>query len=482
LTSIRSFAEILLEYDDEDPETKKEFMEIIRVESERLTRLINDFLDLSKIEAGGMVYNDDFISLEGIIKEVTKHQHQLLEEKSLVLELDIFPQLPLVYADRDRLQQVITNLLGNAIKFSLQGNEIRIRAQRFEGKRSNEASEWIKVSVSDQGIGVEEKDFDLIFDKFRQGSCDTLEEKPKGTGLGLPICKEIISHYEGNIWVESEKGKGSTFSFTLPTATENVKPEGDSLTAKEQPAGKTSKTIVVANEDGKTRRILRDQLERNGFTVLEAPDANKTLELVQEQHVHLILLDLMIPEMGEDDLFSTIRADPLTENIPVLSISVGEECVDGILTGAHDFLKKPFREEDLVRKIQALLEDRCRSILVVDDDPAVRSTLRMRLEDKGYLVYAAQDGAEALALLEVSIPDLVILDYVMPKKNGYDVLTWMRNNVHTRHLPAIILTGYPLPGEQGRLLSLGAEAFVEKSEGMSSLFRKIDSLLRSPMN
>jgi len=144
-------------------------------------------------------------------------QH-LLREKHLGLTLDIPADLPLVFLDRDRIQQVVTNLLSNAIKFSVEGGEIRVRVERLEGKRFRESSTWIKVSVTDEGIGIDEKNFEIIFHRFRQVSGDTLREKPKGTGLGLPICKEIISHYGGNIWVESEKGKGSTFCFTLPAA------------------------------------------------------------------------------------------------------------------------------------------------------------------------------------------------------------------------------------------------------------------------
>ncbi len=218
LTSIRSFSEILLRYDQEDPATQKEFLRIINSESERLTRLINDVLDLSRIEAGEMVWNDKLISVGEVILDSLPAQKKFLEAKSLRLLLDLPPSLPFVLADRDRLQQVITNLLANAVKFSGEGGEIRIRAEAFEGRRSQESAEWIKVSVSDQGIGIDEKDFEVVFEKFRQVYQDTMKDKPKGTGLGLPICRDIVLHYGGNIWVESEKGKGSTFFFTLPVA------------------------------------------------------------------------------------------------------------------------------------------------------------------------------------------------------------------------------------------------------------------------
>jgi len=256
LTSIRSFSEILLHYDDVDPENFKEFMGIINSESERLTRLINDLLDLSRIEAGGMVWHDGLFNLGEVIQDTGRAQGQILEEKSLRLSLDIPPSLPCVFADRDRIQQVLTNLLNNAVKFSWTGGEIGIRVEAFPGKRSGDPEEWIKVSLSDQGAGIEEKDLKIIFDRFRQGSCDTMSNKPKGTGLGLPICKEIISHYGGAIRVESEQGKGSTFSFTLPVRPREVQPEKDESGAEKaglSPAGAAIESSEPGNPAGEVR-------------------------------------------------------------------------------------------------------------------------------------------------------------------------------------------------------------------------------------
>ncbi len=217
LTSIRSFSEILLEYKDEDPETRDEFTAIINSESERLTRLINDVLDLSRIEAGEMLWRDEPVSIENIIHNATKAQHQLFEEKSISLTLDFSEEIPLVMTDFDRIQQVITNIVGNALKFSLDGGEIRIRGEMITTGQGDDAAQLVKISISDKGIGIEQKNHKAIFDKFHQVPNDASSAKPRGTGLGLPICKEIITHYNGKIWVESRpEGKGSVFSFTLP--------------------------------------------------------------------------------------------------------------------------------------------------------------------------------------------------------------------------------------------------------------------------
>lgn len=221
LTVIRSFSEILLRYEDVDDESRKEFLGIINSESERLTRMINDVLDLSRIRAGRMSWQDEPFCMATLIRDVVRTHTGLLQENGLKISVEVAPDLPLALADPDKIRQVLTNLLSNAIKFSRPAGEIRIRADAFAGRRSADTASWVQVSVADEGIGIEENHFQLIFEHFRQVAGDTLTGKPKGSGLGLPICREIVTHYGGNIWVESQKGKGSIFFFTLPAAAQD---------------------------------------------------------------------------------------------------------------------------------------------------------------------------------------------------------------------------------------------------------------------
>ncbi len=218
LTSIRSFSEILLRYDEEDPQTRKEFLEVIYNESKRLTRLINDVLDLSKIESGRMVWHDEVLSLEEILRVSLEAQEPLLRQKSLRVDLEPPDEVPFAFADRERIQQVITNLLDNAIKFSPEGGRVRIRVETSRDSGQDGSTGRVKFSITDEGAGIEEKDFDIVFDRFAQVSTDALRDKPKGTGLGLSICKEIVTHYGGRIGLMSRKGRGCTFFFTLPAA------------------------------------------------------------------------------------------------------------------------------------------------------------------------------------------------------------------------------------------------------------------------
>lgn len=479
LTSIRSFSEILLNYAEEDPKVRNEFLGIIHAESERLTRLINDVLDLSKIEAGSMAYHDDLLSMDEVIHAVAKTQLQLLKEKALHLNLDLPPEPIFVNADRDRIHQVVSNLLGNAIKFSHEEGEITIRIESFFGKRTGEASEWIKISVSDQGIGVDERDHDFIFEKFFQSTSDTLTNKPKGTGLGLPICKEIVSHYGGNVWLESRRGEGSSFFFTLPVTKMVVrKVEGAPLLPEQKTKGE-GKTILVVDDNPNIRRLLCYQLQKRGYTVMEASDGAEALDLARKTTLDLITLDLVMPMMNGYDVLSILREDPLTREIPVLVLSMVESRGKGILQGANDYLPKPFQEGDLIKKVRALLGEGKRTVLVVDDNPGVRESLCLQLEERGYPVRVARDGEEALDLMKTQVPDLVILDLIMPRMNGYEVLKWIRSQPHIRQLPVIILSSCKLSDEQGKLVSQMSNAFVKKSEDLSSLFEEIDSILLS---
>jgi sigma-B regulation protein RsbU (phosphoserine phosphatase) len=222
LTSIRSFAEILVEYPDESRETRKGFYLIIKRESERLSRLIDDVLDLSKIRAGKIEWRLKKLHSVSVIQKAIDAVSCLMLKKDLRLVTEIEEGLPAFRADEDRIIQVLTNLVGNAIKFTPQGGEIRISAKLLEGKRSEDRRDLIRISVSDTGIGISKEDLSRVFDDYSQCR-NTLSEMPKGTGLGLPICKEIVSRHCGNIWVESEKGKGSTFHITLPVVLPEIR-------------------------------------------------------------------------------------------------------------------------------------------------------------------------------------------------------------------------------------------------------------------
>jgi signal transduction histidine kinase len=206
LTSIRSFSELLMEYED-DPEVQKEFLRIISTESERLTRLVNDVLDISRIEAGHMNWQMISVDVSELLADLGRTFAPLISLAHLTFKVELGDELTRVYADRDRLHQVIANLLNNAMKFTRPGGTIVLRGGVADCE--------VRISVTDTGIGVAEADQERIFEKFQQVG-DTLTDKPRGTGLGLPICRDIVEHHQGRMWVDSRPGVGSTFTVALP--------------------------------------------------------------------------------------------------------------------------------------------------------------------------------------------------------------------------------------------------------------------------
>ena len=478
LTSIKSFSEILLNY-DEDRETQREFLGIINEESNRLTRLINDFLDLSKIEAGRMQWETVELALSEVIQTAINATQALAMQMNLKVETSLDPDLPAVWCDKDRLAQVVTNLLSNAIKFTPEGGVIRVKTQTLNGSKADGDSDTVMISVSDSGIGIAPKDHQAVFEKFKQVG-DTLSGKPKGTGLGLPICKEILEHYGGKIWVESELGKGSTFFFTLPIAqkTGAETPEAKKEEAEEAKAvTKEGKTILVVDDEAHIRRFLKHELTNSGYHVLEASEGKEAIDLARKHHPDLITLDIMMPDISGLDVTAVLKNDPDTKDIPILIISVVEEREKAAKLGANDFVAKPFTMKVLTEKINRLLRDAQKTLLVVDDDKSLVKSLKYRLEKRGFSIYVAYDGKEALEMVESHPPDLVLLDIMMPEMDGYEVMKTLKRKPDTTNIPIVVMTGIENDDGRAKSLSVGAAEFLNKSSGFDKLLKAIEGIL-----
>jgi CheY-like chemotaxis protein/nitrogen-specific signal transduction histidine kinase len=477
LTSIKSFSEILLNY-DEDKETQREFLNIINQESDRLTRLINDFLDLSKIEAGRMRWETAELSLPEVIQTALNATQALAIKTNLKVAANLAPDLPPVRGDKDRLVQVVTNLLSNAIKFTPEGGKIRIEAQLLNGSKPRGDPDMVMVSVADSGIGIDPKDHEGIFEKFKQVG-DTLSGKPKGTGLGLPICKEIVEHHGGRLWVESELGKGSTFFFTLPIT---LKTEAKAPKAREEKAKvaiKGGKTILVVDDEANIRRFLKHELTNRGYQVLEASGGKEAIDLARKHHPDLMTLDILMPDITGHDVMAVLKNDPGTQNIPILVLSIAEEKEKAYRLGANDFVTKPFTMKVLMNKINQLLQDTQKRLLVVDDDKSLVKSLKYRLEKRGFSIYAAYGGKEALKMAESQLPDLILLDIVMPEMDGYEVMKALKKEPNTAQIPIVVMTGVENVESKVQALSVGATDYHHKSSGFDELLKTIEGILYS---
>lgn len=343
----------------------------------------------------------------------------LFDQKKLKLDKSIEKDLPNISGDKDKLIQVIINLISNAVKFTDKGSV---------GCRVYRDKDELIVSVTDTGIGIAPEDYGAVFEQFKQVGGDTLTDKPKGTGLGLPICKEIIEHHGGRIWLESEIGKGSTFSFALPvigTASSSIPLHLDDLVKqlKDQMAHSPLKmngrnaTILVVDDDESIRSLLKQELGEAGYIVEEAGNGKEALECVRRNKPDLIILDVMMPEMNGFDVAAILKNDPQTMDIPIIVLSVVMDKSRGYRIGVDRYLTKPIDTAQLFSDVGTLLEQgkSKKKVMIVDEDNAAVRTLTDVLQARGYNVVES-DGKELVAKAIAAQPDIIILNSVTSGK------------------------------------------------------------------
>ncbi|MEO7264383.1 MAG: GAF domain-containing protein [Ferruginibacter sp.] len=428
LTSVLGFAKIIQKrlnekifplVDKSDSKTGKainqvsENLHVVISEGERLTHLINDVLDLAKIEAGKMEWNQESVSMANVAERAIAATTSLFDQKSLKFVNQIDTKLPDIIGDGDKLIQVMINLISNAVKFSDQGTiTCKVSQQKDE----------IIASISDTGIGISPEDYAAVFEQFKQVGGDTLTDKPKGTGLGLPICKEIVEHHGGRIWVESKVGKGSTFSFALPI---NKKPVSarplhlDDLVKqlKAQVAHSQlnvsgqAANILIVDDDESIRSLLQQELGDAGYIIDEACNGKEALDKVRAKRPDLIILDIMMPEMNGFDVAAVLKNDPLTMDIPIIVLSVVQDKARGFRIGVDRYLTKPIDTNILFNEIGSLLEQgkSKKKVLIVDQDSDAVNTLKEVLATKGYEVTETIEN-ELMEKAIANQPDIIIIN------------------------------------------------------------------------
>jgi signal transduction histidine kinase/CheY-like chemotaxis protein len=396
-----------------------ENLNVVISEGERLTHLINDVLDLAKIEAGKMEWNFEKVSLPEVAERAIMATSSLFEQKSLQLVKKIDTNIPEISGDRDKLIQVIINLISNAVKFTNSG---------FVTCDVYRKNDELIVSITDTGIGIAMDDYSAVFEQFKQVGGDTLTDKPKGTGLGLPICKEIVEHHGGRIWLESEVGKGSTFSFALPVLqTENVQPIHLNELVKQlkvQMAQSTihidgqNATILIVDDEEAIRSLLHQELSEAGYLIEEASNGKDALEKIRVNKPDLIILDVMMPEMNGFDLAAILKNDPQTMDIPIIVLSIVQDKARGYRIGVDRYLTKPIDTAQLFTEVGTLLEQgkSRKKVMVVDEDSAAVRSLTDVLQAKGYHVVES-DGTALVQTAIATQPDIIILNSVQSGKN-----------------------------------------------------------------
>ncbi|MCB0739765.1 MAG: response regulator, partial [Chitinophagaceae bacterium] len=351
----------------------------------------------------------------------------LFDNNKLKLEKNINTDIPAILGDRDKLIQVMVNLISNAVKFTPEG---KVSLSVYEQDQE------IHVSVADTGIGIAEADHAAVFEQFKQVG-DTLTDKPKGTGLGLPICKEIIEHHGGRIWMESELGKGSIFYFALPitktisTSSKPIHLEDLVKQLKEQvahsqlKAQKENARILIVDDDDSIRSLLNQELSEGGYLIEEASNGKEALKRVRDNKPDLIILDIMMPEMNGFDVAAVLKNDPLTMDIPIIVLSIVQDKTRGFRIGVDRYLTKPIDTGLLFNEIGNLLEQgkSKRKVMIVDEDTGTVNTLTEVLKTKGYTVFES-DGKELIEKAKTNQPDIIIINSVL--SGNQDIVKTLR--------------------------------------------------------
>ena len=486
LNAIIGYSEILQEdAEDAGQEGFGPDLEKIRAAGKHLLALINDILDLSKIEAGKMELYLEDIAVSALVREVAAMVRPLVEKKRNALAIDCSDDLGVLHADLTKLRQGLFNLLSNAAKFTENGTiTLSVRPQTING------AEWVTFRVADTGIGMTPVQMQKLFQEFSQVDASTTR-KYGGTGLGLVITQRFCQMMGGDVTVTSAAGEGSAFTLLLPrhvvdpkTARPNPDMEPAEAAASPNEANETTEQpVLVIDDDQTVHDLMRRVLAREGCRVIGAKTGEEGLRLAREMHPAVITLDVMMPQQDGWAVLQALKSDPHTADIPVVMLTMVDDKNLGFSLGASDYLTKPIDRDRLLAALSRCRRDprTCR-ILVVEDDEATRALMRRLLEKEGWDVIEAQNGRDGLERLERETerpPGLILLDIMMPEMDGFEFVTELRKRENGRAIPIVVVSARDL-SEDDRSRLNGYVARVLQKGGYSGedLLRHVRELIR----
>ena len=475
----------------------------IQVSGRHLLALLNDILDLSKIESGRMELFLETVDVCSVVGEVAATVQPLVEKNGNRLEVRCPPNTGSMYADLTKVRQSLFNLLSNAAKFTKNGRII------LEGWRETVGTQdWVTFRVMDSGIGMTRQQMERLFQPFSQADASTTRQYG-GTGLGLTITRRFCQMMGGDVTVESRQGSGSTFTLHLPaevkpleqrkaeepddrattldTSADAVAELSSATTAQFSPyksadARGVNRPVVVIDDDPDARELIRRLLTREGYAVHTAADGNEGLRLAQKVKPCAITLDVLMPTMDGWAVLTALKSDPKLAGVPVVMVTITSDRTLAYALGATDFLTKPIERERLLSVLRKLDFD-CRLVpcraLVVDDDPANRYLLRSVLEKQHWIVTEAEDGQAALAAVRENTPDLILLDLMMPNVDGFEFAERLHADPRFRSIPVVVITAKELTEEDRRRLNGSVLRVVRKGGSGEGLLQALRGLTAS---
>jgi signal transduction histidine kinase/CheY-like chemotaxis protein len=452
LNAIIGYSEMLLEEAEETgPVALVADLGKVRSAAKHLLRLINDILDVSKIEAGKMELFLEEFNVSAMLKDVRSTIEPLMAKSGNLMEVCWTHDLGMMRSDQIKVRQALYNLLSNAAKFTKQGRII-LDASRLT------SPDRLRFRVSDTGIGMTPEQLKRLFQPFTQADASTTRHYG-GTGLGLAITRQFCRMLGGDVEVESEHGRGSAFTITLPAEAGPIA----TASTREPPTNiELQGTVLVIEDERAIQDLLAEELTRQGYRVLAAAGGREGLRLAREVRPDVITLDIIMPDLDGWAVLRTLKDDPELHDIPVILVTMLRDREMGCALGAADFLTKPIDTEALVRLLGRYCQPGRAEILVVDDDPGTRDLLRRTLEKAGWSIGEAASGAECLKALGRSQPTVVLLDLMMPGMDGFEVLESMRQRSDWRDIPVIVVTAKDLSHDELAWLRGRTEKVLQK--------------------
>jgi PAS domain S-box-containing protein len=438
-----------------------------------LLDLINDILDMTKIEAGKLeIYYDNF-DVPMLILDASQTIQPLLLKNNNHLEIECDLQLGEIRADMTRVRQVLLNVLSNACKFTKSG-VIKIQVARQHSAHG----EFFCFTISDTGIGISPENLRKLFQPFTQADSSTTRQYG-GTGLGLAISHRLCQMMSGDIIVISELGMGSTFTISLPvdceSASKNPQKQGQSalfnlstlpieLPSEPEDPPKTRPSIIVIAGDSMLHQSTQSYLHNLGVSLYSSSNVEEGMQLVYQVLPDAIILDMQTPSMNGWELLRELKSQPLTSGIPIILLTINDEKYENYEVGANDYLFKPIDRDHLITIIEKYRAEQQSelSVLVIEDDPNIRAMLRRMLEKENCLVSEAQDGHDALEVMGKEIPQLILLDLMMPNIDGFEFMHLLRLRQDTPSIPIIIITAKDLSNEDCTRLSGSVQKILQK--------------------
>ncbi|MCH8305594.1 MAG: CHASE domain-containing protein [Candidatus Marinimicrobia bacterium] len=483
LNAIIGYSELL----DEDFQKSGELqysddVKKINRSGKHLLSLINDILDISKIEAGKMDLYVESFTVKSLIDEVITTIKPLAEQNRNSLKLSIADKSVTIQNDRTKLRQILYNLLSNACKFTTDG-KINLSANI---KKNDDGEDYFFIEVTDSGIGMTKEQLEKIFKPFIQADSSTTRQYG-GTGLGLVLTKQITDLLGGKISLISELGKGTTFTVTVPAnisiedeqVKETSSTEEDKVIEKDVVLTKGSNLILVIDDDLVIHDFLRRHLEKEGYSIISANNGKLGLEMAREYLPDIITLDVYMDDIEGWDVIRILKSDDALSDIPVIMLTISEDKQKGFDLGASDYLIKPIDNKTLVRALSKFKKGiNTFSVLVVEDDKDTRERYSRSLKKNNWKVYQAENGVKALKQVGKKIPDLILLDLMMPVMDGFEFVEKLQQNEEWSSIPVVVITAKDLSKEdrirlRGRILDIIQKNGKELEIIAKSISRKI---------